>query len=239
MKNSRDYLALALDNFDKKEDLTRLIELTSDHIGVYKLGLEQFTRFGPAVLDAIRTSGRNIFLDLKFHDIPNTVAKAVKSACSLDVDILTIHTQGGVEMMKAAMSAAKEYGKENSRRPKIIGVTLLTSISQQMLNEDLQVEMKTEQYVKHLAQKAVLAGLDGLVCSAADLPVVKPVLPEDFLVVTPGIRPQGSDKGDQQRVATPEWAIQNGATLLVVGRPITGAGDPGRAAEEIVKQIGS
>lgn len=238
MKNARDYIALALDNVEKTEDLKNLISQTKDHIGVYKLGLEQFTRFGPSVLEAVKEFDRKIFLDLKFHDIPNTVAKAVKSACALGVDYLTIHTQGGVAMMKAAVDAALEHEQKNGKRPLILGVTLLTSIDQQMLNDELAVSMKTAEYVGHLAKQAVGAGLDGLVCSAADLQTVKPLLPPGFEVITPGIRPAGTDVNDQKRVATPEWAVKNGATLLVIGRPITGAEDPGRAAEEIERQIG-
>jgi len=233
MKNAKDFIALALDNIDDIDTLIRLVVKTRASVGVYKFGLEQFTRFGPGILDAAREVDRRIFLDLKFHDIPNTVAKAVKAACALDVDYLTIHTQGGVEMMRAAVEAAAGA----ARRPKILGVTLLTSIGQTALNDELAVPLKTDLYVQRLAQKAVEAGIDGLVCSAADLEAVKPSLPQDFEIVTPGIRPAGSDANDQKRTAAPEWAIKNGATLLVIGRPITGAADPRMAAEEIVRGI--
>jgi len=233
MKNKRDYIALALDNINDAEALKQLILKTSPSVGVYKLGLEQFTRFGPAALEMVRLGGSKIFLDLKFHDIPNTAAKAVEAACELNVDYMTIHTQGGIQMMKAAADAASKA----VNRPKILGVTLLTSIDQTMLNDELGVSMTTDKYVVHLAQKAVEAGLDGLVCSAADLEKVKPVLPPHFEVVTPGIRPAGADVNDQKRVATPRWAIDNGATLLVIGRPITGADDPGAAAQKILEEI--
>jgi len=233
MKNKRDYIALALDNINDAGALKQLILKTSPNVGVYKLGLEQFTRFGPKALEMVRSGGSKIFLDLKFHDIPNTVAKAVEAACELNVDYMTIHTQGGIQMMKAAADAASKA----ANRPKILGVTLLTSIDETMLNNELGVDMTTDKYVVHLAQKAVEAGLDGLVCSAADLQKVKPVLPPHFEVVTPGIRPAGADVNDQKRVATPQWAIQNGATLLVIGRPITGADDPGAAAQKILEEI--
>jgi orotidine-5'-phosphate decarboxylase len=233
MKNARDRIALALDNVDNAGALKTLVSGTSGSVGVYKVGLEQFTRLGPAALDIVRSAGRGIFLDLKFHDIPNTVAKAVEAACGLGVDYLTVHAQGGVEMMRAAAEAAAGA----ARRPKILGVTLLTSIGQDALNGDLAVDMRADEYVLHLARKAVSAGLDGLVCSAADLETVRPSLPDGFEVVTPGIRPAGSNVNDQKRVATPEWAIKNGATLLVIGRPITGAEDPGGAAENIVNEI--
>jgi len=233
MKETKDFIALALDNTDDIAALKTLILKTRGSVGVYKFGLEQFTRFGPKALDLAKDVGGRIFLDLKFHDIPNTVAKAVKAACGLGVDYLTIHTQGGADMMKAAAEAAAGA----ARRPKILGVTLLTSIDRKMLNDELSVPMETGQYVLHLARKAVEAGIDGLVCSAADLETVKPSLPDGFEVVTPGIRPAGADVNDQKRVATPEWAIKNGATLLVIGRPITGAADSGAAAAEIVREI--
>ncbi|MDR3012114.1 MAG: orotidine-5'-phosphate decarboxylase [Chitinispirillales bacterium] len=233
MKNARDYIALALDNVDDADALKSLIAKTSESVGVYKLGLEQFTRFGPEILDLIRSVNRKIFLDLKFHDIPNTVAKAVRAACALNIDYMTIHTQGGIDMMKAA---AEEAAKAR-HRPIILGVTLLTSLNQTMLNDELAVSMTTNEYVRHLAQKAMEAGISGLVCSAADLEAVAPIVPRGIEIVTPGIRPAGTDANDQKRVATPEWAIKNGATLLVIGRPITGADDPGRAAGDIVDSI--
>jgi orotidine-5'-phosphate decarboxylase len=234
MKNARDYIALALDNMSDIGALETLIRATSESVGVYKLGLEQFTRFGPEALDLVRAAGRKIFLDLKFHDIPNTVAKAVQAACGLGVDYLTIHTQGGLEMMRAAEEAAAGA----ARRPVILGVTLLTSIDQTALNDDLAVPLSTNNFVLHLAQKAVSAGIGGIVCSAADLEMVAPSMPPGLEIVTPGIRPAGANVNDQKRVATPEWAIKNGATLLVIGRPITGADDPGKAAAEIAKSIG-
>lgn len=234
-KPPRDFLALALDNSSDLDALIALVAKTAKSVGVYKLGLEQFTRFGPKILDIVREAGAKIFLDLKFHDIPNTVAKAITAACDLRVDYLTIHTQGGVEMMKAAVSAAENA----AHRPKILGVTLLTSIDQSMLNNELAVPLDANKYVEHLAKMAALAKIDGIVCSAADLENVRPTLPENFEVVTPGIRPAGADVNDQKRVATPAWAIKNGATLLVIGRPITAAENPEKAAENILKEIES
>ena len=231
--NAREKVALALDNVSSSEQLSALINQTSQWIGVYKVGLEQFTRFGPSILDLVRKADRKIFLDLKFHDIPNTVSKAVSSACELGIDYLTIHTQGGLEMMKAAKEAAL---KSNSS-VKIIGVTLLTSLGSEALKSELGVDIEISNYIKHLATMAVSSGIDGIVCSAADLPYVKPALPSHFEVITPGIRPAGSDTGDQKRIATPKSAIKDGATLLVIGRPVTGAQDPGRAAKEIFEEI--
>jgi len=233
IKNARDYIALALDNVDDAGALEGLIGDTAGSVGVYKVGLEQFVRFGPKILDSVREVDRKIFLDLKFHDIPNTVEKAVSAACGHGIDYLTIHTQGGTEMMKAAARGAAAA----ARRPKILGVTLLTSIDSSMLNNELAVPLSAGDYVLHLAEKAVEAGIDGLVCSAADLEAVKPSVPDGFEIVTPGIRPAGADANDQKRVAAPDWAVRNGATLLVIGRPITGAKNPGKAAEETVKSI--
>jgi len=136
-------------------------------------------------------------------------------------------------MMKAAARGAAAA----ARRPKILGVTLLTSIDSSMLNNELAVPLSAGDYVSHLAEKAVEAGIDGLVCSAADLEAVKPSVPDGFEIVTPGIRPAGTDANDQKRVAAPDWAVRNGATLLVIGRPITGAKNPGKAAEEIAKSV--
>ena len=236
-KNLFDCLAIALDNLSALSALSGLVKATAPSIGVFKIGLEQFTRFGPPVLESIRAADRTIFLDLKFHDIPNTVAKAVASACGLGVDFLTVHTQGGVAMMRAAKDAADEAREKRGRAPKIIGVTLLTSIDALSLRDELSVASEPVDHVRHLAALAARAGLDGIVCSAADLPSLKPSLPDNFEIITPGIRPVGAAANDQKRIATPAQAIRNGATLLVIGRPITGAADPGKAAEEILRGI--
>lgn len=235
MDKSREKLALALDNVSSKEEIEKLIKSTSESIGVYKIGLEQFTRFGPSILELVRKQDRRIFLDLKFHDIPNTVAKAVSSACELGVHYMTIHTQGGVAMMQAAAEAASR--SKSDICTKIIGVTLLTSINANALAEELAVQMDSTTYVRHLATLAVISRLNGIVCSAVDLPGIKDILPNHFEVITPGIRPSGSDIGDQARIATPREAIENGATLLVVGRPITAAEDPGEAARAILNEV--
>jgi len=227
-------LALALDNVSSLDALADLVKATAPSIGVFKIGLELFTRFGPPVCDVVRKAERKIFLDLKLHDIPNTVGKAVLSACDLTVDYCTVHTQGGGAMMRAAVDARRKRG---GRFPKIIGVTLLTSIDEDCLHNELLVTGRAADYARHLAVLAVRAGLDGIVCSAADLPSVKPLLPPGFDIITPGIRPSGSAANDQKRIATPEEAIKNGATLLVVGRAVTEAGDPAAAAAAIAAGI--
>jgi orotidine-5'-phosphate decarboxylase len=234
----RSRLALALDNVSSLDALNNLIQATAPSIGVYKIGLELFTRFGPPVCGVVREAQRKIFLDLKFHDIPNTVGKAVMAACDLKVDYLTVHAQGGIPMLSAAVDARRQKGHG---LPKIIGVTLLTSIDAEGLANDLLVAAPPAEYAKHLASLAVRAGLDGIVCSAADLPAIKPILsnglPPGFDIITPGIRPAGSAANDQKRIATPKEAIKNGATLLVVGRAVTEAPDPARAAAAIAAEI--
>lgn len=232
-KSAQDYLALALDNISSLQALSNLILTTSPWIGVFKIGLEQFTRFGPSILDLVHKADKKVFLDLKFHDIPNTVGNAVLSACDLGVDYLTIHTTGGIAMMRAAMAAKDVSHRQKRNTPKIIGVTLLTSIDTDCLHKELSVTQNLNAYVRHCAMLAVQAGLDGIVCSATDLPAVKPVLPGNFEIITPGIRPAGIDTNDQKRIASPEEAIKNGATLLVLGRVVTDAPDPEKVAEEI------
>jgi orotidine-5'-phosphate decarboxylase len=232
-KQSRDFLALALDNLDDLAAIRQLVESTAPHIGVFKIGLEQFTRFGPVILDVVRAADRKIFLDLKFHDIPNTVAKAVNAAAQLEVDFLTIHAQGGKAMMEAACDAAAKA----LHPPTIVAVTLLTSLDASALKNELKCEAPVAQYVRHLAELAAQSGLGGIVCSAADLPSVKPGLPGAFEFITPGIRLADDGVQDQKRVATPQSAIAAGATLLVVGRPITAAPSPRDAAAEMAGAV--
>lgn len=227
------YLALALDNCIEKNKIFGLIEKTKDSIGVFKIGLEQFIRFGPEIIEDIQKTGNKIFLDLKLHDIPNTVAKAVIAASEHSIDYLTLHTGGGLEMMKAAVKAAQNI--ENP--PKLIGVTVLTSIDQNILNNDLRINGSVTDQVVHLAQMAVKAELDGIVCSAVDLPAIKQYLPDKFEIITPGIRPTGISSHDQKRIATPEQAIKNGSTLLVLGRVITNAENPRKTAEDILNSL--
>lgn len=221
-----DYLALALDNKNTLDDIRDLIWKTRDSIGVFKIGMEQFTRFGPPILEEIRSAGRRIFLDLKYHDIPNTVEKAVLAAAEHGVDFLTVHTQGGPEMLSAAVKAAEKADQVI----RIIGVTVLTSIDDSILNMNLCIEMPAAQYAGHLARMAADTGLDGIVCSAADLSIVKPSLPEGFEIITPGIRMLDGNAQDQKRIATPESALAGGSTLLVIGRPITESEDPEQSA---------
>lgn len=232
-KNPADYLSLALDNCDNIDLIRNLVGSTSRYISTYKIGLEQYTRFGHSLFKTIREADRKIFLDLKLHDIPNTVAKAVGAATEHGVDYLTIHISGGLKMIEAAAEAA---GKVRGA-PKIIGVTVLTSVDQGILNNELKVPGSISEHVRRFVFLAIKAGLDGIVCSAEDLPSVKPVLPEGFEIVTPGIRLADNDVHDQKRTATPQKAVSEGATLLVIGRPITQASDPESAAKIFFNEI--
>ena len=227
----RNKIALAVDNLNDANKIESLIALTAPWIGIYKIGLEQFIRFGPPILQFVRNVERKIFLDLKLHDIPNTVAQAVYAACDLGADFLTVHIQGGLEMLKAAITSRKNHSSDG--RPAIIGVTLLTSIGADLLKNDLRIDINLQDYVRHLAHQAVTAGIDGVVCSAAELPVVTPVLPENFYKITPGIRLTGSNAHDQQRIATPAEAFKGGATMIVLGRAVTEAHNPAIEAEKV------
>ena len=198
-----------------------------------KVGKELFTHCGPAVVHALQGKGFEIFLDLKFHDIPNTVAGAVKAAADLGVWMVNVHASGGQRMMEAAREALSTYDKA----PLLTAVTVLTS----MTAEDLLgvgVEREPLEQVKHLAQLAQQSGMDGVVCSAQEVSTLRPLIGEDFLLVTPGIRPADAALGDQRRVATPSAALEMGSTHLVIGRPITQHPAPLDSLAAINSEIG-
>jgi orotidine-5'-phosphate decarboxylase len=236
-KDLSPLLCLALDNLRTPADVRSLVASTRTFFGTFKVGMELFTRYGPSILDPVFESGKKVFLDLKYHDIPQTVANAIMSASRLGVQYVTLHTQGGSTMMKAATEAALKAAEEGLCPPKLIGVTLLTSIDSTILLNELNVSVALEQHIKILALRAIDALLDGIVCSAADLPHVKFLLPEGFEIITPGIRLAEGPAHDQKRIATPRQALSNGATMLVIGRAVTAAKDPALAAEKILKSI--
>ncbi|MBO6632960.1 orotidine-5'-phosphate decarboxylase [Parvibaculum sp.] len=217
-------------------EISRAIALARDlegRVGGIKLGMEFFNAQGPAGYQAVAETGLPIFLDLKLHDIPNTVAGGIRAVLPLKPAIVNVHTAGGSAMMRAAADAAKEAGPE---RPLIIGVTMLTSLDQADL-ADTGVSGSPADHVRRLAALAASAGLDGVVCSAHEIELLRRDLGPDFKLIVPGIRPAGSDVGDQKRVMTPSEALSLGADILVIGRPITGAGSPRAAAEEIGKSL--
>lgn len=197
-----------------------------------KIGKELFTRAGPALVEQLIGRGFDVFLDLKFHDIPNTVARACAAAAELGVWMLNVHAQGGRRMMEAARDALEASGP----RPRLIAVTVLTSLSDADLRE-IGYNDTAAAVAKRLAALAAEAGLDGVVCSAREGPALRQACGDDFLLVTPGIRPAGIEGGDQRRVTTPADAVRNGADFLVVGRPITAAADPLAALRAIQEEI--
>jgi orotidine-5'-phosphate decarboxylase len=206
-------------------------------VGAFKIGSELFTSAGPDIVRGIRATGAAVFLDLKFHDIPNTVAKAVASAVRLDVQMLTIHTCGGLEMMRAAETAAQQSAHQAGRTaPLVLGVTVLTSLDSAALRE-VGSEANVGKQVERLAALAMRAGLRGLVCSPLEIAALRQMLPDQVQLVTPGIRTGAEKADDQKRTLTPEEALAAGASWLVVGRPIYAAQDPRAAAEKILTSI--
>jgi orotidine-5'-phosphate decarboxylase len=221
-------IAVALDATDL-ETAARWAALVTPHVSTVKIGLELYLRYGPEVVASVRgASGVEVFLDLKLHDIPATVAAAARAVARLHPEMLTVHAAGGATMVRAAAEAAPGA--------KIIAVTVLTSLGGADLDR-IGLAGPLSDAVRRLAVLAVEAGAHGLVCSAREVAEVRAEVGPDILLVTPGIRPAGSDANDQARIATPEEALRAGADLLVVGRPITGAADPGAAAAAMAASV--
>ncbi|MDK2776140.1 MAG: orotidine-5'-phosphate decarboxylase [Pseudomonadota bacterium] len=198
-----------------------------------KVGKELFTSAGPAVVEKLQNLGFDVFLDLKFHDIPNTCAKAVAAAAELGVWMVNVHASGGRRMMEAA----REEVEKKSHRPLLIAVTVLTSMERADLAETgLDIEPVTQ--VERLAKLTEASGFDGVVCSAQEVGLIREVCSDSFLTVTPGIRPQGTEQGDQRRIMTPEQAVAAGVSYMVIGRPVTKAGDPAQACQNILSSLG-
>ncbi|WP_105168319.1 orotidine-5'-phosphate decarboxylase [Pseudoalteromonas sp. T1lg23B] len=223
---------IALDYDDKQAALTFVKQLSPSQCRL-KVGKEMFTYFGPEFVKELVALGFDVFLDLKFHDIPNTVAKAVTAAAELGVWMVNVHASGGFEMMQKAKEALEKYG---DKAPLLIAVTVLTSMDQGQLLR-LGIEKTPQEQVVYLAKLAKEAGLDGVVCSAQEAQLLKSQLGEEFKLVTPGIRPAGSDAGDQKRIMTPQKAVAAGSDYLVIGRPITQAQDPVQTLKEINESI--
>lgn len=218
---------VALDYADAKQALALVDQLNPQLCGL-KVGKELFTAAGPEFVKELVARDFDVFLDLKFHDIPNTVAKAVKAAAELGVWMVNVHAVGGRRMLEAAKAALADYPKP----PLLIAVTVLTSMTDDDLHET-GIEVSAAEQVLRLADLAKQAGLDGVVCSAQEANMLQQACGQDFVLVTPGIRPQGSDQGDQRRVMTPEQAAQQGIQVLVIGRPITQAEQPAAALKAI------
>lgn len=231
-KTARERLIVALDT-DRLAPALSLARRLAPLAGMFKIGSQLFTAEGPRAVGRIAGLGAGIFLDLKFHDIPNTVAGAVQAAAALPgVRLVNVHASGGLEMMRAA--AASVAGM--LRRPRLLAVTILTSLDAAALRK-IGLAGPPARRVVALARLAQRAGLDGVVCSAHELRAIRRACGPKFLTVVPGIRPTAAARGDQARVATPAEALRDGADYLVIGRPITAARDPRRAAEEILKEM--
>lgn len=206
-------------------------------VGAFKIGSELFTSAGPDIVRRVRATGAAVFLDLKYHDIPNTVAQAVAAATRLDVQMLTIHTSGGLAMMQAAENSARETARTLGQEPPLVlGVTVLTSLDGNALVE-VGLDANVGQQVERLAALAVKAGLRGLVCSPLELAGLRPVLPAALQLVTPGIRATTDATGDQKRTLSAREALTAGANWLVIGRPIYAAADPKAAVEHILASL--
>ncbi len=219
------------------EQALALAQQIAPAVGAFKIGKELFVAAGPDIVRRVRDTGASVFLDLKFHDIPNTVAKAVASAVRLDVQMLTIHTSGGSEMMRAAEQSAQQTASQSGRNaPLLLAVTVLTSHDANTLAE-IGCEPNVGKQVERLAQLAVQSGLRGLVCSPLEIASLRQILPSNIQLVTPGIRTGAEKADDQKRTLTPREAMQAGASWLVIGRPIYAAENPRAAAEKILESL--
>ena len=234
---AKDRLILALD-VDTLEEAKELVYELKDYVGIFKVGLQLFTSVGPEIIKLIHEEGGNIFFDGKFHDIPNTVAKASANLIKHGVTFFNMHIQGGSKMIATSIKLAKETSKRYELpKPTILGVTLLTSFGQRTLTEELGVESNIDDYVGKLAKLAKDSGLDGVVASATDIPKIRKTCGDDFIILCPAIRPTWSVVNDQIRVVTPTDAIKAGVDYMVIGRPITAAKDKASAARLILDEI--
>jgi orotidine-5'-phosphate decarboxylase len=226
----KDRLIVALDFPDSAAAL-KCVEQLAGSVSWFKVGLELFLASGDSAVRELKQRGHSIFLDLKLHDIPNTVSSAIRSLARLEPDLLTVHAAGGRAMLTAAAEAARSL----PRPPRLLAVTVLTSVDTAALVETGVPAAPVEQVLR-LARLAAECGIEGMVCSPAEAAAVHSALPQ-ALLVTPGIRPAGSDAGDQKRIATPQFALAAGASMLVIGRPITAAPDPKAAAQAILADM--
>jgi orotidine-5'-phosphate decarboxylase len=231
MFHSSKRLIVALD-VSSSADAQKIVRGLGESVQTYKVGMQLYTAEGPQIVRDLVTSGRQVFLDLKYHDIPNTVAAAVREAGQLGVSMLTVHGSGGAKMLRAAAAAASAQKSALH----VLAVTVLTNMDEHDLNE-IGVPGRVVDQVVRLASVALEAGCAGVVSSAQEVESLRAKLGGEFLAVTPGVRPAGAEHGDQARVVTPAGAIASGATHIVVGRPITGAANPAEAARKIQDEI--
>lgn len=234
----KDKLIIALD-VDTQDKAMRLVDTLKNDVRLFKVGLELFSSCGPSIVEDAAKKGCKVFLDLKFHDIPNTVSRAAVSVAGLGAFMFNVHALGGFEMMRKAAEAVKEESlRLKIVAPKIIAVTILTSMDQAELDKT-GISGDAAGAVLRLAKLAKDAGLDGVVASPSEIKILRESLGKDFIIVTPGVRPEWAAAQDQKRVATPGRAISDGASFIVVGRPVTEAKNQREAAQKILKEMGS
>jgi len=233
--NSKLILALDVSEYDFAVEI---LERFRDYIDIFKVGLELFVSAGPKIIEDIHKRDKKVFLDMKFHDIPNTVSKAAIAATRLGVHMMNLHTSGGLEMMRRCRDSVVELClKENISRPKILGVTVLTSLTREILRDELGIQHGLKTHVRHLSGLALKAGLDGVIASAREAETIRSHCGRGFLIVTPGIRPSWTPPDDQKRTMTPKEAIREGADYIVMGRSILQHSDPMKAVELITLEI--
>ena len=234
--NPKDKIIFALD-VEHFQEAQKWVNLLKDRVGIFKVGKQLFTHTGPKVIDMIRQKGQNVFLDLKYHDIPNTVAKAGEEATKLNVTMFNLHALGGFEMMKKTVEASRAAAKKlGIPKPIILAVTILTSMDEEALKEvGVQVPILDE--VGRLALLSMKAGIDGVVASPQEISIIRQRCGEKFIIVTPGIRSPTDKKDDQKRTLSPKEAVAAGANYLVIGRPIKEAKDPIEAVQKIIEDI--
>lgn len=234
--NASKRIIVPLDVSDEDSAIALVKKL--EQVTFWKVGLELFTSTGPKILDFLKSHDKRIFLDLKFHDIPNTVAGACRSASRYGVDLLTIHATSGTDALKAATEAVQIGATQAGvKPPKLIAITLLTSISSRQLAFDLKIPLELPEYALQMALMAQESGLDGAVCSPQEASQLRQSCGDDFLLVCPGVRPTWAEKGDQKRSLTPAMAFSSGANYIVIGRPITAAADPLAAWERTCEEL--
>jgi orotidine-5'-phosphate decarboxylase len=234
---ARDRLILALDIDSDREALGIVAELKDD-LGMFKVGHQLFTAYGPDIVRKITGRGGRVFLDLKYHDIPNTVAKASAEAVKLGVSIFNVHALGGLDMMKATAESARETAEQhNLPVPIVLAVTILTSMDEKSLRRELKITRSLQREVCHLARLAQRAGMHGVVASPQEVKMLRRTVRGNFVILTPGVRPAWAGKDDQKRIMTPAEAIAAGADYLVVGRPVLNAEDRKAAVQKILEEI--
>lgn len=235
--NAREKIILALD-VNEGDYALELVDKFSEHIEIFKVGLELFTSAGPEVVREINARGKKVFLDLKLHDIPNTVARAGQAAVRLGVHMFNIHASSGYETIKRCRDAVTELClKEDIKRPLMLGVTVLTSLEQQTLKAEFGIQHSLRTHVKHLCSMSRKAGLDGVIASGHEVSMIRGIHGDKFIIVSPGIRPSWSPPHDQKRTMTPRQAMREGADYLVMGRAILGHTEPLRALELITVEM--